>query len=175
MGHGDLPIGVTITGRSPCRIIWPEAIRKEIFCSPAPKLAFPHVFALAIGLLCATWISGHFIRDSHFTCYIDSPVLAIILRKGRDKKGHRTTTVLEAIFLSLINLDALPSFELRTGTTPPEAPIGDIPAPVKAWLRTMRPAAPLAQIFARELASAAYHPPFRTLLLCRTLFLYTFW
>ena len=48
----------------------------------------------------------------HFTCYIDSPTLAIILRKGRDKRCKRTTTVLEAILLSLINLDAFPSFEL---------------------------------------------------------------
>ena len=150
----DLPIGVTITGRSPRCIVWPEAVRRQIFCSPAPKLAFPHVFALAVGLLCATWISGRDIRDSHFTCYIDSPVLAIILRKGRDKRCRHTTTVLEAIFLSLINLDALPSFELRSRTTLPEAPIGDIPAPVMTWLRTMRPAAPLAQIFVRELASA---------------------
>ena len=124
---------------------WSKCLRQKVFCSSTMKLAFPQVFLLAVGLLCAVWTPSKHIRNSYFTCYIDSPTLAIILRKGRDKRCKRTTTVLEAIFLCLINLDAFLSFELRVGISPLEAQAREIPEPIRKWLGTIRPAAPLAK------------------------------
>ena len=137
-------IGVTIEGNPSARIMWTDALRQQVFCAMKDNIAFPQVFLMSVGLLCAVWLSSHYIRDSHFTCYIDSPILATILRKGRDKRCRRTTTVIEAIFLSMINLDAFPAFEFRYGSIPPEASEAEIPAPISKWLRTLRPAAPLA-------------------------------
>ena len=152
-GEDKRHAGMAITGKSPCRIIWSDCLHRKVFCNMTIKIAFPQVFLLAVGLLCAVWLSSQHIRDSHFTCYIDSPTLAIILHKGRDEQCKRTTTVLEAIFLSLINLDAFPSFELRVGVSPPEAPRREIPEPVRKWLGTIRPVAPLAQETIKALAS----------------------
>ena len=145
-------IGVAISGRTPCCFLWSDCLRQKVFCSSTIQLAFPKVFLLMVGLLCAIWISSRYIRNSHFTCYIDSPTLTIILRKGRDKRCKRTTTVLEAIFLSLINLDAFPSFELRVGISPPEAPRREIPEAIWKWLGTLRPTATLAHETIKALA-----------------------
>ena len=115
-------------------------------------IAFPQVFLMTVGLLCAVWLSSRYIRDSHFTCYIDSPILASILHKGRDKRCKRTTTVIEAVFLSLINLDAFPTFELRGRVTSPDAPEVEIPAVIQTWLRNLRTSAPLAVYTVKEMS-----------------------
>ena len=137
-------VGVSIEGSPSVRIMWPDCLRRKVFYTMKDKIAFPQVFLMTVGLLCAIWLASHYIRDSHFTCYIDSPILATILRKGRDKRCKRTTTVMEAAFLGMINLDAFPTFELRSGSFSPEAPEAEIPAPVLRWLGTLRPAASLA-------------------------------
>ena len=78
-------VGVAITGRAPRQIIWSDCLRRKVFCNLTIQIAFPQVFLLAVGLLCAVWLSSQHICDLHFTCYIDSLILAMILRKGRDK------------------------------------------------------------------------------------------
>ena len=143
-GEANRHVGVAIEGSSSVRIIWSDCLRRKVFCAMKDTIAFPQVFLMTVGLLCAVWLSSRYIRDSHFTCYIDSPILATMLRKGRDKRCRRTTTVMEAAFLGMINLDAFPTFELRSGLTSPEAPEAEIPAPVLKWLGTLRPAASLA-------------------------------
>ena len=137
-------LGVTIIGSPSARIMWPESLRREVFCAMRDKIDFPQVFLTSVGLLCAIWLTSRYIRDSHFTCYVDSPILATVLRKGRDKRCKRTTTVIEAAFRCTINLDAFPSFELQSGSPSLEAPEAEIPAPVSKWLRTLRPGASLA-------------------------------
>ena len=126
----------------------------KVFCNLTIQFAFPQVFLLTVGILCAVWLSSQQIRDSHFTCYIDSPILAMILRKGRDKRCKRTTTVIEAAFLGMINLDAFPSFELRPEISPAEAPEAEIPAPILQWLGTLRPNFPLAETIVKEMGKS---------------------
>ena len=138
-GEAERHVGVAIKGSPSVRIIWPDGLRRKVFYASRDTIAFPQVFFMTVGLLCAVWLSSRYIRDSHFTCYIDSPILATILRKGRDKRCKRTTTVMEAAFLSLINLDAFPTFELRSRATSPEAAEVEIPAPIKRWLKTSSP------------------------------------
>ena len=89
-------VGLAITGKTPCQITWSDCLRRKVFCNTTIVFAFPQVFLLTVGLLCAVWLSSQQIHDSHFTCYIDSPILAMILRKRRDKQCKRTTTVIEA-------------------------------------------------------------------------------
>ena len=147
-------VGVAITGKAPRQIIWSDCLRRKVFCNTTIQIAFPQVFLLAVGLLCAVWLSSQHIRDSHFTCYIDSPILAMILRKGRDKRCKCTTTVIEAAFLGMINLDAFPSFELQPEESPAEAPRAEIPAPILQWLGTLRPTFPLAEAIVKEMGKS---------------------
>ena len=137
-------VGIAIEGSPSVRIIWSDCLRRKVFCAMKDTIAFPQVFLMTVGLLCAVWLSSRYIRSAHFTCYTDSPILATMLRKGRDKRCRRTTTVMEAAFLGMINLDAFPTFELKSGVTSLEAPETEIPAPVLKWLGTLRPAASLA-------------------------------
>ena len=145
-------VGVAIEGNLPGRIIWPDCLRRKVFYAMRDKIDFPLIFLLTVGLLCAVWRSSRYIRGSHFTCYIDSPILANILRKGRDKRCKRTTMVIEAVFLSLINLDAFPTFELRGRATSPDAPEVEIPAVIQTWLRNLRTSAPLAVYTVKEMS-----------------------
>ena len=77
-------------------------------------------------------------RDSHFTCVIDSVILESILRKGRDKRCRKTSTLIRAIFVTLIHLNALPSFVLCRTPHCPEAQTIAVPDPVFQWTRRMR-------------------------------------
>ena len=151
--------GIAVSGAASGHLIWPECLTQQVFTRSTSSTAFPLLFLHTVGLLCAIWAAGPRIRDSHFTCLIDLPMLSTILRKGRDKKCRRTTIVIEAIFLSLVHLDAFPSFELR-GTIPiASAPRMEMPAPVASWLRKMRPNFPLSQTVVEVLASQGIISP----------------
>jgi len=154
-----LHIGIAIQGAVAGQFIWPDYLTKQVFAKSPSTLAFPQLFLHTVGLLCALWKAGPSIRGSHFTCLIDSPLLTTILRKGRDKRCHRTTTVIEAIFLALVHLDALPSFEAGESSAASASPTWEIPPSVAHWLRKMRPCFPLSKSVVEALASESIISP----------------
>ena len=151
--------GIAIEGEISRRITWPSCLTKQVFSKSGTAPPYPLLFLQTVGLLCAIWLSSQYIRDSHFTCLIDSPMLAMILRKGRDKKCRRTTIVIEAIFLALVYLDALPSFELSGPSPTPNGQEEEIPGPVAKWLRKLRPSFPLASAVTEALVAEGHAPP----------------
>ena len=152
-------IGVAISGRVPSRLIWPECLRKQVFSGDSTKLVYPSLFLQTVGLLCAIWIHGRDIRDSHFVCKVDAPMLATIWRKGRDKKCQRTSRILETIALMLVHLDAFPDVVVETKDVPLDAPPAPIPEAVRKWLRHMRPAFNLPQAMVNELTDQGVVTP----------------
>ena len=70
-------------------------------------------------------------------CFIDSVILESILRKGRDKRCRKTSTLIRAIFVTLIHLNAVPSFVLCRTPHCPEALTIPVPDPVSQWARRM--------------------------------------
>ena len=78
-------VGILSTGPTPIRFFWPDRLQTQVFVAPAMKLAFPHVYLHTLGLLSTLFVHAKAVRDSHFTCFIDSVILESILRKGRDK------------------------------------------------------------------------------------------
>ena len=101
-------VGVLLTGTSLACILWPDGLQKLFFVAPKACVAFPHVLLLSVSLLCTTILQADSLKNSHFACYTDLALLAIIMRKGCDKWCLRTSM----ITISLLLLDALPSFEL---------------------------------------------------------------
>ena len=95
-------MGILSTGPTPFRLDWPQRLQTQVFVTPATKLAFPHVYLLTLGLLSMLLIHAKAIRDSHFTCFLDSVILKSILRKGHDKRCCKTSTLIKAIFITLI-------------------------------------------------------------------------
>ena len=65
-------------------------------------------------------------------------ILEQILRKGRDKRCRKTSTLIRAIFVTLIHLNAVPSFVLCRAPHCPEALTILIPDPVHQWTHRMR-------------------------------------
>ena len=128
-----------------------------MFSPTGLKLAFPHIFLLTLGLLCAVTTFAETIRGTDFTCFMDSALLSMILRKGRDKRCHRTSALIKTIFMTLIHLSAQPSFVL-TGK-PPLRGIREIeiPTPIRNWLRHMRRSP--AEAIASALITADIIPP----------------
>ena len=57
-----------------------------------------------------------------------------IAHNGHDKICRRTSTLIEAIPIALIHLDAQPSFELSEKPAYRDAPVIDNPSPVAQWL-----------------------------------------
>ena len=150
-------IGVLLHGPSPTRIFWSTALQKRVFSPMDLKLAFPHVFLLALGLLCAVTTYATTIRGTDFTCFMDSALLSMILRKGRDKRCWRTSGLIKAIFMTLIHLSALPSFIIAGKPPPQGATTIDIPPPVLDWLRHMRRSP--AEAIAKALVASNVIPP----------------
>merc|ERR1711872_590676 len=97
------------------------------------------------------------IRGTEFTCFTDSALLAMILRKGRDKRCWRTSNLIKAIFTTLIHLNALPSFIIADRPPLQGAPMIDIPTPVLIWLRLMRRSP--AEAVAKALVASNVIPP----------------
>ena len=120
------------------RIFWPSALQKRAFSPADLKLAFPHIFLLTLGLLCAVVTYTKTVRHTDFTCFTDSALLTMILRKGRDKKCWRTSALIKAIFATLIHLSAQPLFIIADKPPLREAKTIDVPTPVLRWLRHMR-------------------------------------
>ena len=147
-------IGVILQSRSPTRIFWSKALQERVFSPSNLKLAFPHVFLLALGLLCAVTTHAATIRGTEFT---DSALLTMILRKGRDKKCWRTSSLIKAIFMTLIHLSALPSFLITDRPPLQEASTIDIPTPVLDWLQRMRRSP--ADAIAKTLVASGIIPP----------------
>ena len=79
----------------------------------------------------------NFSKYSHFTCFTDSPLLLMIMRKGCNKICCKTSTLIEAISIALIHLYALPSFELSGMPSSQDAWTISIPPPVYCWLHHM--------------------------------------
>ena len=71
-------------------------------------------------------------------CFIDLVILESILRKGRDKRCSKTSMLIKVIFVTLIHLNALPSFVLCRTLHCPEAQTISVPDPVFKWTRRMR-------------------------------------
>ena len=105
-------IGTLLAGPDLAHIFWPESLQKLLFTSPATKLAFIHLFLITVGILCAVYTHADSIKDLHFTCFTDSPLLLRIMHKRQDKACCKTSALIEAISVALIHLDVLPSFEL---------------------------------------------------------------
>ena len=150
-------IGVLLHGPSPTRIFWPTALQKRVFSPTDLKLAFPHIFLLTLGLLCAVATYAETIRGTDFTCFTDSALLSMILRKGRDKRCWRTSALIKAIFTTLIHLSAQPSFIITDRPPLRGATAIDIPTPVLDWLRLMRRSP--AEAIARALVTSKIIPP----------------
>ena len=150
-------IGVLIQSQSPTRIFWSKALQDRVFLPSNLKLAFPHVFLLTLGLLCAVTTHAATIRGTEFTCFTDSALLTMILRKGRDKRCWRTSNLIKAIFTTLIHLSALPSFLVADRPPLQEASTVDIPAPVLDWLQRMRRSP--ADAIAKTLVASGIIPP----------------
>ena len=150
-------IGVFIQSQSPTRIFWSKALQDRVFLPSNLKLAFPHVFLLTLGLLCAITTHAATIRGTEFTCFTDSALLTMILRKGRDKRCWRTSNLIKAIFTTLIHLSALPSFIVADRPPLQEALTVDIPTPVLDWLQRMRRSP--ADAIAKTLVASGIIPP----------------
>merc|ERR1711872_1003065 len=150
-------IGVILQGPSPTRIFWSTALQKRVFSPTDLKLAFPHVFLLTLGLLCAVTTYATTIRGTNFTCFTDSALLSTILRKGREKRCWRTSGLIKAIFTTLIHLSALPSFIIADRPPLQGATTIDIPTPVLVWLRQMRHSP--AEAIAKALVASGIIPP----------------
>ena len=133
------------------------ALQKRVFSPKDLKLAFPHLFLLTLGLLCSVTMFAETIRGTDFTCFMDSALLSMILRKGRDKRCHRTSALIKAIFTTLIHLSNQPSFILTS--RPPLRGVMEIeiPTPVRNWLRHMRRSP--AEAIASALISGNIIPP----------------
>merc|ERR1711872_347695 len=97
------------------------------------------------------------IRGTEFTCFTDSALLAMILRKGRDKRCWRTSNLIKAIFTTLIHLNALPSFIIADRPPLQGASTVDIPTPVLHWLQHMRHSP--GDAIARTLVPSGIIPP----------------
>ena len=106
-------------------------------------VAFPHLFLITTNLLCAVFYHANSIKGLHFACFTDSYLLAMIMPKGHNKRCHRMSAIIKAITVSLIHLDALPSFKLCDGPLQQDTPVIDIPTPIAKWLRCMRGALPI--------------------------------
>merc|ERR1711872_610887 len=150
-------IGVILQSRSPTRIFWSKALQERVFSPSNLKLAFPHVFLLTLGLLCAVTAHAETIRGTEFTCFTDSALLTMILRKGHDKKCWRTSSLIKAIFTTLIHLSASPSFIIADRPPFQGASTIDIPIPVLNWLRLMRRS--LADAIAKTLVASGIISP----------------
>ena len=131
-------IGVILHGPSPTHIFWPTSFQEKVFSPTGLKLAFPHIFLLTLGLLCAVTTYATTIRSTDFTCFMDSALLSMILRKGRDKRCWRTSGLIKAIFMTLIHLSAQPSFIITNKPPLQGVTTVNIPTPVLDWLRHMR-------------------------------------
>ena len=94
-------IGILSTGPTPFHFLWPNNLQTQVFITPATKLKFPHVYLLTLGLLCAILIHAKDIRNSHFTCFLESVLLESILQKGCDKRCRKTSTLIKAIFVTV--------------------------------------------------------------------------
>ena len=103
-------VGVFLSGANPVHILWPYCVQKQLYTTFKAQVAFPHLFLLTTGLLCAIIYHAESIKDSHFTCFTDSYLLTMIMRKGHDKRCRKTSAVIEAITVSLAHLDALSFF-----------------------------------------------------------------
>ena len=131
-------IGILSTGPTQIRFDWPRSLQERIFLCPATKLAYPHVYVYTLGVLCALFEHAKAIKDSHFTCFISSAILEQILRKGRDKRCRKTTTLIRAIYVTLIHLNAVPSFILSKIPSCPDALTVLLPEPVAEWTLRLR-------------------------------------
>ena len=90
-----------------------------------------------LGLLCAIYTHARAIKGLHFICFMDSTHLEMIMRKGCDKRCRKTSTLIKAIFVTLVHLNAVPSFVVCRTPFSPKAQTIPIPDLVFKWIHLM--------------------------------------
>ena len=93
------------------------------------------MYLLTLGLLGMIFIHAKDIQNLHFMCFLESVLLESFLLKGHDKRCRKTSTLIKSIFVTLVHLNAVPSFVLCRTPSCPEAKTIPVPDPVFTWTR----------------------------------------
>ena len=95
--------------------------------------------------------NAHALCNQQCIITVEDELLCNLLRKGRDKKCNRTSTIFSAISFALITANVSPTFSMRRFPYTTYAPPVPIPAPIQSWIRHTRAEAQLAEAVARYL------------------------
>ena len=151
LDHADVPTGFLAHATTATAFMWPNRLVVNAVVEANLRLFTPRLFLNALGLLCAIVANAHTIRNQQCIITVEDELLCNLLRKGRDKKCSRTSTIFKAISFALITANASATFSVRRFSHATDAPPTPIPAPILSWIRHTRAEAQLAEAVASYL------------------------